>query len=160
MEAKHGPGDYRPNIFVTYWGFRLMIGVGMTSVGIAVFGLWLTRKKRLEAKGWPTNKWIWRAAIWTMAFPIAGNSFGWIFTEMGRQPWVVFGVMKTENAVSPGVSTGEVLTSLIVFTLLYGVLAVVEFGLLRRYVKAGPEPVKVPKDDDDTSDDRPLAFAY
>ncbi|MEU8131990.1 cytochrome ubiquinol oxidase subunit I [Streptodolium elevatio] len=172
MEAKYGPGDYRPNIPVTYWGFRLMIGFGMTSFAVGAIGLWLTRKKRAL----PTNKWIWRAGLWTLAFPLAGNSFGWIFTEMGRQPWVVFGVLKTESAVSPSVSTGEVLTSLIVFTLLYGVLAVVEVGLLRRYVVAGPPEVEPAKprgpggpdggpdsasgDDAEDDADRPLAFAY
>ncbi|WTW96293.1 cytochrome ubiquinol oxidase subunit I [Streptomycetaceae bacterium NBC_01309] len=172
MEAKYGPGDYRPNIPVTYWGFRLMIGFGMTSFVVGVIGLWLTRKKRAL----PTNKWIWRAGLWTLAFPLLGNSFGWIFTEMGRQPWVVFGVLKTESAVSPSVSAGEVLTSLIVFTLLYGVLAVVEVGLLRRYVIAGPPEVEPEKPrgpggpdggpdaesgkDSDDDADRPLAFAY
>lgn len=171
MEAKYGPGDYRPNIPVTYWGFRLMIGFGMTSFAVGVIGLWLTRKKRAL----PTNKWIWRAGLWTLAFPLAGNSFGWIFTEMGRQPWVVFGVLKTESAVSPSVSAGEVLTSLIVFTLLYGALAVVEVGLLRRYVIAGPPEIETEKaggpggpddgtgpgaDKDSEDADRPLAFAY
>ncbi|UGQ15180.1 cytochrome ubiquinol oxidase subunit I [Yinghuangia sp. ASG 101] len=168
MEEKYGPGDYRPNIPVTYWGFRLMIGFGMTSFAVGLAGLWLTRRKRPL----PTNKWIWRIGLWTIAFPLAGNSFGWIFTEMGRQPWVVFGVLKTESAVSPSVSAGEVLTSLIVFTLLYGVLAVVEFGLLRRYVKAGPpprEPAKSTSADGpdtgagsgaDEDADQPLAFAY
>lgn len=167
MEAKYGPGDYRPNIPVTYWGFRLMIGFGMTSFAVGAIGLWLTRKKR----DLPNNKWIWRAGIWTLVFPLAGNSFGWVFTEMGRQPWAVFGVLKTDSAVSPGVSTGEVLTSLITFTLLYAVLAVIEVGLLKRYVKAGPPEVeKAPKDgpggsgaspgEADADADRPLAFAY
>ncbi|MCF2526533.1 cytochrome ubiquinol oxidase subunit I [Yinghuangia soli] len=169
MQEKYGPGDYRPNIPVTYWTFRFMIGFGMTSFAVGAIGLWLTRKKREL----PTNKWIWRIGLWTIAFPLLGNSFGWIFTEMGRQPWVVFGVLKTEAAVSPSVSAGEVLTSLIVFTLLYGVLAVVEFGLLRRYVIAGPPEIEKEKprgpegpdgpdgtsgSDDDA--DRPLAFAY
>ncbi|WP_439675926.1 cytochrome ubiquinol oxidase subunit I [Embleya sp. MST-111070] len=161
--VKYGPGDYRPNIFVTYWSFRLMIGVGMVTAGIGLIGLWLTRRKREL----PSNPWVYRVGLWTIAFPFAANSFGWIFTEMGRQPWLVFGVLKTEAGVSPSVSTGEVLTSLIVFTLLYGALAVVELGLIRRYVKAGPEPIKpaADKHPDDPSGggedaDRPLAFAY
>jgi cytochrome d ubiquinol oxidase subunit I len=161
--VKYGPGDYRPNIFVTYWSFRLMIGVGMVTAGIGLVGLWLTRRKR----DLPTNPWVYRIGLWTIAFPFAANSLGWIFTETGRQPWLVFGVLKTEAGVSPSVSTGEVLTSLIVFTLLYGALAVVELGLIRRYVKAGPEPLKPPvgKDPDHPSGDgedtdRPLAFAY
>ena len=83
---------------------------------------------------------------------------GWIFTEMGRQPWTVFGVLKTIDSVSPGVSTGEVVTSLCVFTALYGALAVVEVMLMIRYAKAGP--AVEPPPGDETGEDRPLAFAY
>ena len=87
------------------------------------------------------------------------NSWGWIFTEMGRQPWVVFGLMTVEHAVSPGVSVTEAWISVITLTLLYAVLAVVEFGLMWRYVKAGPPAFEEPADHRDT-DDRPLAVAY
>src|SRR5690606_13147433 len=92
----------------------------------------------------------------------AANSFGWIFTEMGRQPWVVFGLMTTERGVSPGVSVTEALISVVVLTALYGVLAVIEIGLLAKFTKKGPEPFVEPPDpgspDHDT--DAPLAFAY
>ena len=70
--------------------------------------------------------------------PLVATSFGWLFTEMGRQPWVVYGVLKTSAAVSTGVPAWEVLVSLVVFTLLYGSLAVVEVKILTRYAKAGP----------------------
>jgi cytochrome d ubiquinol oxidase subunit I len=81
---------------------------------------------------------------------------------MGRQPWVVFGLMTTENAVSPGVSVGEAATSLLVLTLLYAVLAVVELGLLATYVKKGADPFEEPPDVPlgGHDDDRPMAFAY
>lgn len=186
-QQKYGPGDYRPNIPVTFWGFRWMIGFGMTSFAIGAVGLWLTRKKFMLAPGLRTgddevphlvlfrNKalgsrltgWYWFAAIWTLGFPLIANSWGWIFTEMGRQPWVVYGVLRTKDAVSPGVSQGEVLTSMIVFTLLYAVLAVIEVRLLAKYVKAGPPeltdsdlnpPTKIGGDDRDP--DRPMAFSY
>ncbi|MFI1174079.1 cytochrome ubiquinol oxidase subunit I [Streptomyces melanogenes] len=186
-QQKYGPGDYRPNIPVTFWGFRWMIGFGMTSFAIGAVGLWLTRKKFLLAPGLRTgddevphlvlfrNKalgsrltgWYWFIAIWTLGFPLIANSWGWIFTEMGRQPWVVYGVLRTKDAVSPGVSQGEVLTSMIVFTLLYAVLAVIEVRLLAKYVKAGPPeltesdlnpPTKIGGDDRDP--DRPMAFSY
>jgi cytochrome bd ubiquinol oxidase subunit I len=85
-------------------------------------------------------------------------SFGWIFTEMGRQPWAVFGLMPTAAGVSPGTTAAEVLTSLIGFTALYGVLAVVEVKLLLKYIHAGlPEVDTSPPSDDS---DAPLAFAY
>ncbi|MER0446987.1 cytochrome ubiquinol oxidase subunit I [Streptomyces sp. Edi4] len=186
-QQKFGPGDYRPNIPVTFWGFRWMIGFGMTSFAIGLVGLWLTRKKfmlapamrtgedevphlvlfKSKALGARLTKWYWFAAVWTLGFPLIANSWGWIFTEMGRQPWVVYGVLRTRDAVSPSVSQGEVLTSMIVFTLLYAVLAVVEVKLLVKYVKAGPPelteddlnpPTKIGGDDRDP--DRPMAFSY
>jgi len=152
-EQRYGKGDYVPYVPVTYWSFRLMIGFGALAMLIAAIGLWTTRRGR-------TPKWrlLWWAAGATVAMPLLANSFGWIFTEMGRQPWSVFGVLRTGDSDSPTVGAGTVATSLIVLTVLYGVLAVVELGLLIRYARAGaPEP---PAGDDEESADRPLAFAY
>jgi cytochrome d ubiquinol oxidase subunit I len=114
-----------------------------------------------------------------IAGPVVGNSFGWIFTEMGRQPWTVVGLYKTEESVSPSVSGGAVLTSLIVYTLLYGILAVIEIGLVIKWVKIGPPgeaealasirrrpPRKWDSTDgdddgvDEEKDEKPMAFAY
>jgi cytochrome d ubiquinol oxidase subunit I len=78
---------------------------------------------------------------------------------MGRQPWAVFGVMTTARAVSPGVSVADAAISLVTLTLVYAVLAVVEVGLLLKYVRAGAEPAPAPPTDTDDAD-RPLAFAY
>jgi cytochrome d ubiquinol oxidase subunit I len=150
-QQRYGPGDYRPLIPVTYWSFRLMIGLGMLSVALGALGLWLTRKGRL-----PTGRRFWRAAIWSMPLPLLANSFGWIFTEMGRQPWTVFGVLQTRHSVSPNVGAGNVLTSLAVFTLLYGVLAVIELWLMMRYAKAGPPQLSTV----DSTEADELAFAY
>ncbi|MFG2195617.1 cytochrome ubiquinol oxidase subunit I [Streptomyces sp. NPDC048639] len=185
-QEKYGPGDYRPNIPVAYWSFRWMIGFGMASFAIGAVGLWLTRRKRWLAPelrtgedevprlaltpsrtlGAKLTSWYWRIALLTIVFPLIASSWGWIFTEMGRQPWVVYGVLRTTDAVSPGVSQGEVLTSMIVFTALYALLAVVEVRLLVKYVKAGPPeltdsdlnpPTKI---GGDTDADRPMAFSY
>jgi cytochrome d ubiquinol oxidase subunit I len=153
-EQTYGPGDYSPNIPVAYWGFRLMIGFGALSTLIALVGLWLTRRGRL-----PERRWIWRVATLGIVLPLLANSIGWIFTEMGRQPWTVFGVLQTPASVSPGVGTGEVATSLAVLTLVYGLLAVVEVALLVRYVKAGP-PEPEPEQPPTEEGERPLAFAY
>lgn len=128
-----GPGDYMPIIWLTYWSFRWMIGLGALAMLIAVVGLWLTRKGNIDLK-----KWQWNTAIWMSPMPLLAIAVGWMFTEMGRQPWIVFKLMKTADGVSPGVSASDVLISLIVFTLLYGVLAVVEFKLLMKAVKQGP----------------------
>ncbi|GLU46623.1 cytochrome ubiquinol oxidase subunit I [Nocardiopsis ansamitocini] len=154
-EAAYGPGDYTPNIFILYWSFRLMMGFGFFGIGIAVLGLWLTRKGRL-----PRSGWFYRAAILGLPAALLANTFGWILTEMGRQPWTVHGVLLTADSVSPGVSLTEVAFSLTVFTLLYGTLAVVEAGLLWRYVKAGPTHVTPPQDDDPDHSANVPAFVY
>jgi len=155
-EQTYGPGDYKPNIPVTYWGFRFMIGFGMLAALWAVFALWVTRKGRT-----PKSKWFARLALAVPFMPLIGNSFGWIFTEMGRQPWVVFGLLETKSGVSPTSSVGLVGTSLVVFTLLYGILAVVEFDLIRRAVILGPpEEVPDPFLVDEETGDRKLSITY
>ncbi|MFF1879050.1 cytochrome ubiquinol oxidase subunit I [Leifsonia sp. NPDC058230] len=139
----YGPGDYTPVIWVTYWAFRWMIGLGLLHVLVAITGLWLTRKGRL-----PKNRWVWKAAIWAFPLSLLAMTMGWIFTEMGRQPWIVFSLMKTTDGVSPGVTGLTVLISLIAFTVVYGTLAVVEFSLIRRAAQKGPAPVEEHLDDE------------
>ncbi|HVV23979.1 MAG TPA: cytochrome ubiquinol oxidase subunit I, partial [Pseudonocardiaceae bacterium] len=160
------PVDYVPDLPVTYWGFRLMIGFGGLAVLAAVGALWLTRRGRF-----PKGKWFHRAALLAIATPYLANSFGWIFTEMGRQPFVVApnptgvdGVwLYTAEAVSPGVTTGEALTSVISLTAVYAVLAVITIFLMVRYVRGGVTAV-LPDDEPDTKSDTKsddvLSFAY
>ncbi|MFE2282802.1 cytochrome ubiquinol oxidase subunit I [Streptomyces sp. NPDC059443] len=179
--ALHGgrPEDYIPSIFMTFWAFRLMIGFGMVSFAGAVAGLWLTRRRRWLDPRFRTGdeetprlmvtargelgpfltRWFWRAGILTLGFPLVANSFGWIFTEMGRQPWAVYGLLKTADAVSPGVSTASATVSLTVFTLLYAALAVVEVRLLIRYAGAGPQLEDGAPASPEQAD-RPVTFAY
>ena len=152
-EKTYGPGDYSPNIPVTYWAFRLMIGVGALAALIGLWTLWALRRGRL-----PTSRWLLASGLALPILPLLGNSFGWIFTEMGRQPWIVFGLMHTAGGVSPGTTSGEVLTSLLVFTGLYGALAVVEVGLLIRFIRVGLPDLSGDEGPDDA--DSPLAFAY
>ncbi|NUT32986.1 MAG: cytochrome ubiquinol oxidase subunit I, partial [Hamadaea sp.] len=156
-EQKFGPGSYTPIIPVTYWTFRLMITFGALAGLVALWALWATRGDRTPGRRW--SRWLrWSAPILPL-LPLAANSFGWIFTEMGRQPWVVFGQMKTAAGVSPTVSSSEVMTSLAVFTLVYGILAVVEVGLLLKYARAGVPDVTPPPERPEAHD-KPLAFAY
>lgn len=173
--ATYGEGDYRPIVPVTYWTFRLMIGTGLAAAAIAAGLLFLTgRPGRWIRNLWPRRlapadgdtvpRWVWRIAVWAIPLPILANSFGWIFTEMGRQPWVVYGMLRTADGVSPSVPATTVAISLTVFTILYAVLGVIEFRLLRTYAMNGPEaPPEAgppePSERDDT-DDRQLAFAY
>ncbi|MGB8405741.1 MAG: cytochrome ubiquinol oxidase subunit I [Mycobacterium sp.] len=164
-EAKFGPGDYRPNLFVTYWSFRMMIGLLAFPGLFALTALWLTRGGRI-----PDQRWFSRFALVTLPMPFLANSAGWVFTEMGRQPWVVAsnptGDPNIHLTIGQGVSghsAAVVWTSLIAFTLLYAVLAVIWFWLLRRYVVEGPlehdsEPAPpTPPSDDEIA---PLSFAY
>ena len=171
------PVDYQPVLAVTYWSFRLMIGMGAVSAGVAAYALWATRRGRV-----PT----WRIGVYgsllAVAAPFVANATGWIFTEMGRQPFVVVPNPDvpvdeqiwffTAQAVSPGVTAGEVWTSLITLTLVYGVLAVIELGLITRFVRAGittadgaPTPTGTPDgpdraDEPDRGSDDVLQFAY
>jgi len=152
---------YTPNIPMAYWSFRLMIGVGLLAAAAAALVLWSTRKGRVPG---PTTAararlWTW-LAVGVPLLPIVGNSFGWIFTETGRQPWLVFGLMSTTTGVSPSVPVGEVLTSMVVLSLLYGVLAVVEVKLFLTYVVRGADPFEDPPTPESTDDTAPLVFAY
>ena len=149
--ALYGPGDYMPVIWITYWAFRWMIGLGILAGIVAVIGLILTRKGRINLP-----KWTWNAAIWSAPLALIAIAVGWTFTEMGRQPWLVFKLMKTADGVSPGITGLDVLISLIVFTLVYGVLAVVEFKILIAAIKAGPEAAL----GDEKTDEEQLAVAY
>jgi cytochrome d ubiquinol oxidase subunit I len=155
-EQAYGPGDYRPNIPMTYWTFRLMIGFGALAGLLSVLGLWLTRQRATR----PLPRWYLRAAFAALFLPFAANSVGWIFTEMGRQPWLVFGVLRTADGVSPAVGVASVITSLVVFTLLYGVLAVVEGVLMVRYATAGPRPPAPAEPLSGDTEPDPLAVTY
>jgi len=141
-----------------------MIGIGMVSVLVGFCALWLTRRGRVPTA---SARWFSRVLILTPLLPLAGNSFGWIFTEAGRQPWVVFGLMQTSAGVSPTVSAGEVWTSMIALTLAYAVLAVIEVKLLLAAAAKGLDPEAVAAGPDDgngsepeMADGPPLSFAY
>jgi cytochrome d ubiquinol oxidase subunit I len=138
--AQFGPGDYSPIVWVTYWSFRWMMALGGIAAALSAVGLWVTRpKSRFTMK-----PWMWRVLVWSAPLPLLGSLVGWIFTEMGRQPWIVFGLMLTEDGVSPSVPGWNVLVSLIAFTAIYASLAVVEIGLLIKYAQKGPDPLPDP----------------
>ncbi len=131
-EQEFGPGDYTPNVWVAFYSFRLMMGFGLIGAMWMVVAWWRTRKGRL-----PSGRIFWAISIWMVFTPWLGNMFGWIFTENGRQPWVVYNMLTTEDAVSQ-ISPTFLYISLPVFFFLYGAFAIVEFLLMRRYVIAGP----------------------
>lgn len=156
--------DYRPNLFVTYWSFRLMIGLAMFSAVLALWALWITRGRGEAARTTGSKVFAWFAVL-AIPMPFLANIAGWVFTEIGRQPWVV-----VPNPDDPtirlmtmqGVSShpaGMVITSLLVFTVLYGILAVVWFHLMRRAALTG---IPLPRRDESTDElDTPtLSFGY
>jgi len=173
------PVDYQPVLAVTYWSFRLMVGMGAVSAAVAAYALWATRRGRV-----PTSRIGVYGALLAVGAPFLANATGWIFTEMGRQPFVVVPNPDvpvaqqiwffTAQAVSPGVTAAEVWTSLITLTVVYGALAVVELGLISRFVRRGittgdgaPTPTGTPdgpdradSPDGATDGDDVLSFAY
>ena len=131
-DKKYGPGSYKPIIPVTYWSFRLMAGLGSLAALLAAIGLWVTRRRRI-----PQSRWFYRVALWALPLPYLGTTMGWIFTEMGRQPWTVFGLLTTAKSASPGVTASSVIISMTIFTLLYAGLAAIAFWLVANHVKHG-----------------------
>jgi cytochrome d ubiquinol oxidase subunit I len=140
-EQQYGPGDYIPNVFVQYWSMRVMAYLATAIVLLSLWGAWLLHRRRLE-----TSKWFLRVAVWAVFTPFVMNTAGWMLTENGRQPWIVQGLMKTADGISPSVSTTEIWISLTVFALLYLALGVTELVLMLRYARRGlPESVKPPE---------------
>jgi cytochrome d ubiquinol oxidase subunit I len=134
-QKKYGPGDYTPIVGAVYWEWRVMIGIGVLAFLFGTLGLWLSRGGRgLER----SRRFTWWTYVF-LALPFLANTAGWLFTEMGRQPWIVYGLLLTSHAVSPRVDVAAVALTLGGFTALYGVLAGVEAWLMARAVKAGPE---------------------
>jgi cytochrome d ubiquinol oxidase subunit I len=132
-EAIYGPGDYIPPVLVTYWAFRIMVGLGLLFIALTLGGLYLWWRDRLVSSRW----WL-TLAFAALFLPYFANTAGWIVTEMGRQPWIVWGLLLTSDGVSPNVSAALVWTSLIGFTLLYAALVVVNVYLLRKYAREVP----------------------
>lgn len=157
--------DFRPPSMPTFWSFRVMVTLGLVSIITGLVILMGLRGDKLIR-----NKTIGTLGLWSVIFPFIGASAGWIFTEMGRQPWVVYpniagalnqdpvgGVLQMTNYAASGAVPGAtVLTSLILFTVLYGGLGVIWFILMRRFVLEG---MHFPSHDE-SDEDSTLAFAY
>jgi len=132
-EQQYGPGDYVPLMVVTYWTFRIMMAFGFVMMFVAAFFVWA------NSKGDITNaKWL-KWAPWVLVLPYLANASGWILTEMGRQPWIVYGLLKVQDAVSPNLTVVDLWISLVGYTALYGSLAVAMVYLMRKYAIAGPD---------------------
>jgi cytochrome d ubiquinol oxidase subunit I len=135
-QATYGPGNYIPPVAVSYWSFRLMAGAGFLMLAV---GLWALVRV-LRGKLAEPTRWM-RYLPLAIGLPYLANTMGWLFTEVARQPWIVFGLLRTSEGVSKSVSTGEVLVSLILFTGIYLSLFGADAYLLVKFARAGAEGV-------------------
>ena len=131
--AQFGPGDYIPLMIVTYWTFRIMMFFGLIMIGIAAFFVWKMMRGDITKAKW--MKWV----PWVLILPYLANASGWILTEMGRQPWIVYGLLKVQDAVSPNLTVVDLWISLIGYTVVYGSLAVAMVYLMKKTALAGPD---------------------
>ncbi len=124
-QQQYGPGNYIPNVFLQYWGMRVMAYLAALILLFGLWGLWLLRRKTLEK-----SRWFLFVAPWVVILPFLMNTAGWILTESGRQPWIVQGLMKTSQASSPSVTSTDIWISLSVFVALYVSLGVADAYLM------------------------------
>jgi len=140
---QYGPGYYVPNVFIQYWAMRVMAYGGMVVLLIAAWGLWLIRRKKLA-----TARVFLPVAIWAAVLPFLMNTAGWFLTEIGRQPWIVQGLMLTKNGISPSLSTTDIAISLAFFVVLYAVIATVDLLLMLKYSRQPLPPERAEADAD------------
>jgi len=130
------PRDLRPPVGLTFYSFRFMVMLGMLMFLISLIAVWLSLRNKLE-----TSPFFLKVMVVSIALPYIVVQLGWIGAEVGRQPWIVYGLLKTSDAVSRSISTGQVVMSLIGFTLVYTLLGIVDVYLLAKYAKQGPVKV-------------------
>ncbi|HBG05994.1 MAG TPA: cytochrome ubiquinol oxidase subunit I, partial [Geobacter sp.] len=128
------PKEDRPPVLPVFLSFRLMVGLGTYFILMAALAVFLSRNGILEK--YPR---FLRLLVYSIPLPYIANQLGWIVSEVGRQPWIVYGVMRTSDAVSKAISVPQVMGSLIGFTLLYGLLGFVDIYLLTKFARKGPE---------------------
>jgi cytochrome bd ubiquinol oxidase subunit I len=138
-----GPGYYVPDVFIQYWGMRVMAYLALIVTLVGLWGLILARRKRLAT----SRIFLW-CATWLVVLPFLMNTAGWLLTESGRQPWIVQGIMLTKNGLSPSVSTTWLVISLTVFVVLYITLGIVDLILMLRYSRKQLEPPPAQQDAD------------
>ncbi|RRJ67250.1 cytochrome ubiquinol oxidase subunit I [Paenibacillus oralis] len=133
-EATYGPGNYIPPVRTTFWSFRIMVGSGSAMILLALYGLYLSVRRKLDQ----ATPLYMRIMIVAIALPFIANTAGWVMTEIGRQPWTVFGLLRTEDSISASIRTHHVLFSLVSFTVLYLILLGILAFLFVREARKSP----------------------
>jgi cytochrome d ubiquinol oxidase subunit I len=137
---KDFPRDEWPPLALTFYPFHLMVALGMYFIAFTAVGVFLLWRKALQG-----NAIFLRVALWSIPLPIIAAELGWITAEVGRQPWIVYRLLRTSDAVSVVVPPSQVLASLILFCVVYALLFVLWVSLLWREMRKGPEsPASVP----------------
>lgn len=131
--AKYGPGDYIPPVTISYWSSRTMIGIGLLMILVAALAVWWSQRGVIEER-----RWFLRLLVPAGLLPTLASVAGWLVAETGRWPWIVHGLQKIEDAVSPTITPGNILFSLASFLVLYSVLGAVGVALMLKYGKSEP----------------------
>jgi cytochrome d ubiquinol oxidase subunit I len=129
------PKEFRPPVLPTFLSFKLMALLGVVFAALTLVAWVLARMESLER--YPLFLW---AMVFAIPLPYMASELGWVVAELGRQPWIVYGLLKTSDAASKMVTAGQVARSLAGFTLLYGFLALVDVYLLFKNARKGPAP--------------------
>jgi cytochrome d ubiquinol oxidase subunit I len=134
-EATFGAGNYIPPVAITYWSFRIMVGAGFLLLGLALYALFMVMGDMVT-----TRQRTLRLYLYAIALPYIANTAGWVLTEVGRFPWIVYGLMRIEKGVSTMVGAGTVAISLVGFSLIYAALIVANVYLMVKYARIVPGP--------------------
>lgn len=130
------PPDQIPPLALTFASFHLMVALGLAMILLAALGVWMVWRKKIEGRAW-----YLRTLVWCIPVPLVACQIGWITAEVGRQPWIVYKLMRTRDAVSVSVPAEQILVSLLLFSLVYLLLGSLYVFLLVKKVKRGPEPI-------------------
>lgn len=137
-EVTYGPGNYVPPVAISYWTFRLMVGAGTVMFLVLLIGWWVAYKKDFNF-----SPLFYKILLYGVSLPFIANATGWIFTEVGRQPWTVFGVFRIEDSVSKAATAGEVLFTTIGYTVLYGILLIPTVYLWKKIATKGTDALEI-----------------
>ncbi|PWI58078.1 cytochrome ubiquinol oxidase subunit I [Sulfoacidibacillus thermotolerans] len=151
-QKQYGPGNYVPSVWVEFWTFRIMVFAGTIMIFLPLYGTFYgLRRDELFV----TRRTYLRWMPWAISLPYLANTTGWIMTEMGRQPWVVYGLLKTNHGISPTVGSPLIWMSILGFGAIYTVFAVIDVFLFVKFIRKGPDP-EFASDEMDAKSVRPL----